>query len=472
VQASRSRSSQNHYILPKKVSCQNPLKQFIFNDMQKFLLLSSILIILLMNIETHAQTAKEFADIWEKNHISNIAPSNVRHKDLQKYLAQLKELGLKVEEVGRSYGNREIYQIEWGKGTTKIFLWSQMHGDEPTATSALIDMFAYLQKNGDKKWVKKFEETFTIRAVPMLNPDGAELYQRRNLQGIDINRDAVDLKTPEGQLLKKLRDEWSPQIGFNLHNQQALTTAGDSTRQAAISFLAVSGSPTGTTNAGNERSKRIIGAMTFALNQFIGGYIGRYDEDYNAVAFGDNFSAWGTPVILIETGALYGKDEMFLVKMNFVAFLTALQSIADGTEAKLSAANYDLLPLNTSGKIVYFMFRKATVINFADETIVPFAADVAVNMERRRAAFVAPTYIRDIGGLSTLTGLEEYDASNFYLVPRFGKLKTGEAGEFLFYKKSRQIDWKTPNLETAIPPDAIFSQGKWFKGEGVLSKKN
>ena len=440
--------------------------------MQKVLLFFATLLILLMNIETSAQSAKDFAEIWDKHHISNILPSNARHKDLQKYLAQLKEAGLKVEEVGRSYGNREIYQIEWGKGATRVFLWSQMHGDEPTATSALIDMFFYLQKNGDKKWVKKFEETFTLRAVPMLNPDGTELFQRRNLQGIDINRDATNLKTPEAQLLKKLRDEWSPQIGFNLHNQQGLTTAGDSVRQAAISFLAVLGNPSGITNAGHERNKRVIGAMVLGLNQFISGYIGRYDEDYNGVAFGDNFSAWGTPVILIETGGLYGKDEMFLVKMNFVAFLTALQSIADGTEQKLSPVNYDLLPLNTSGKLVYFMFRKATVVNFSDETITPFVSDVAVNIERRRAELVAPTYVRGIGEALGQTGLEEYDASDFYLVPRFGKLKTGQPGEFLFYKKSRVIDWKTPNLETAVPPDAIFSQGKWLKGEGVLQKKN
>ncbi len=455
-----------------KLSCQNPLNRFIFNNMQKVLLLFATLFILLTNIAIKAQSAKDFAEIWEKNHISNILPSNTRHKDLQKYLTQLKEMGLKVEEVGRSYGNREIYQIEWGKGATRIFLWSQMHGDEPTATPALIDMFAYLQKNGDKKWVQKFAETFTIRAVPMLNPDGTELYQRRNLQGIDINRDATNLKTPEAQLLKKLRDEWTPHIGFNLHNQQGLTTAGNSTRQAAISFLAVLGNPSGITNAGHERNKRIISAMTIALNQFISGYMGRYDEEYNGLAFGDNFSAWGTPVILIETGALYGKDEMFLVKMNFVAFLTGLQSIADGIETRLSPINYDLLPLNTSGKIVHFLFRKATVVNFADPTITPFSADVAVNMERRRAEQIAPTFVRSIGDLPALKGLEEYDAADFYLVPRFGKLKAGEMGEFLFYKKSRRIDWKTPNLETAVPPDAIFSQGKWRTGEGILSKKN
>jgi hypothetical protein len=155
-------------------------------------------------MNTIAQTPAELVEIWEKEHVTTILPSNVRHKDLQKYLEGLKKIGLKVDEVGRSYANREIYQIEFGSGPLKVFLWSQMHGDEPTATSALIDMFTVLQTNRDKDWVKKIESALTIRAVPMLNPDGAEFYQRRNLQGIDINRDAQSLQTPEANLLKKL----------------------------------------------------------------------------------------------------------------------------------------------------------------------------------------------------------------------------------------------------------------------------
>src|SRR5687767_2781777 len=170
--------------------------------MKSALTLSLLFIILLMN--TNAQTPAELVDTWDREHVTTIFPSNVRHKDLKKYLDGLKKIGVKVDEVGRSYANREIYQVEFGRGPLKVFLWSQMHGDEPTATSALIDMFTILQKNRDKDWVKRIEEKMTIRAVPMLNPDGAEAFVRRNLQGLDINRDAINLKSPEAQLLKKL----------------------------------------------------------------------------------------------------------------------------------------------------------------------------------------------------------------------------------------------------------------------------
>ncbi len=393
---------------------------------------------------------------------------------MQNYLEQLKKLGIKVEEVGRSYANREIYQMEWGKGKTKVFLWSQMHGDEPTATSALVDMFAFLQNNREKiEWVKKLEETLTIRAVPMLNPDGAELFQRRNMQSIDINRDALDLKTPEGNLLLKLRNEWQPEIGFNLHNQQYLTTAGRTNKQAAISLLAVLGNGENKTNDGHERNKRICGLIAGALNQFIPGHIGRYDDEYNPRAFGDTLSSLGTPVILIETGGLHGRDEMYLVKMNFIAFLTALQSLVDGSEKTANPIVYETLPNNSSGRIFNIIFRRANIINYR-KTDAPFVADIAVNAERRRAQFLTPTYIREVGDLTVYEGLDEYDVSEFYLLPRDGLLSVGSMGEFLFYKRTRQIDWKIENLSEFVqqnPPDAVFSINRWLKGEGVVPKR-
>jgi hypothetical protein len=331
-------------------------------------------------------------------------------------------------------------------------------------------MFAFLQKNRDKDWVKKFENTFTIRAVPMLNPDGAEVFQRRNLQNIDINRDARALETPEAKLLKKLRDEWLPDIGFNLHNQNSLTTVGNTNRQATVSLLAVSGNAEGKSNEGHQRNKRLCAVMTTALDEFVKGHIGRYDDNYNPRAFGDMISAWGTPVILIETGAFHGKDEMFLVKLNFVAFLSALNAIADGSEKKADPGVYERLPFNDSGNLFNVIFRKANVINFA-QSPEPFTADVALNADRRRAGENTTFYVQEIGDLSLNTGLDEYDAKDFFLVQKKGFLRIGASGEFLFYKKTRRMDWKAEDLEKAFPPDAIFSQGKWTKGEKLLKKK-
>ena len=432
------------------------------------LLLSLIILTVSMNIT--AQSAKDLAEIWEKNHVTRMMPSDVRHKDLVTYLDGLKKLGLKVDQVGRSYGGREIYQVEYGHGPLKVFMWSQMHGDEPTATSALIDMFTYLQKHRSKDWVKRIEDNLTIRAVPMLNPDGAELYQRHNLQDIDINRDAVNLKTPEAQLLKKLRDDWQPAVGFNLHNQNALTTVGNTHKQAAISLLVVYGDAAKTPTEGLQRNERVAGAMVRSLSQFIPENIGRYDDEYTASAFGDNFSGWGTPVILIETGALYGKDEMYLVKMNFVAFMTALTSLADGSEKTSSPDAYLALKENSSGSVYSYIFRAANIVNPADPQ-KSASADIAVNLQRRRASFAPATAIRDVGNLNGGTGLEEYSAEGFNVVQRFGNLKPGELGELLFYKKDRQVDWTSINLDTDFPPDAVFSGGKWTKGQGIVPRK-
>jgi len=429
------------------------------------------LVFLVLPINTHAQTSAEFARIWEKEHVSNILPSNVRHKNLKNYLDGMKKTGIGVEQVGQSFLRREIYQVEFGEGPLKVFMWSQMHGDEPTATSALIDMFTILQRNRDKDWVKNIEKTVTIRAVPMLNPDGAERYTRRNEQGIDINRDALNLKTPEAQLLKRLRDGWSPAIGFNLHNQNALTTAGQTNKQAAISFLVVFGDAEKTTSEGHKRNRRLTSAMVSALQPFISEHIGRYGDEFTPTAFGDNFSAWGTPVILIETGALHGKDEMFLVKMNFIAFLTVLKSLADGGEKSVSPVNYESLPNNSSGRLFNFIFRNASIIDRTSRPNNVLVADLGVNVERRRAELTSPAYVRQIGDLSTFAGLEEYDSGSFNVVGRFQKLKTGSFGELLFYRKNRQIDWTSREIEKQFPPDAIFSLGKWIKGEGVMPKE-
>ena len=49
--------------------------------------------------------------------------------------------------------------------------------------------------------------------------------------------------------------------------------------------------------------------MEKVLSDFIPGHIGRYSDDYEPRAFGDNFQTWGTSTILIETGGWKGDPE-------------------------------------------------------------------------------------------------------------------------------------------------------------------
>ena len=206
-----------------------------------------------------------------------------------------------------------------------------MHGDEPTATAALFDVLHYIQANRTAPHVAQILDRLTLHVVPMLNPDGAERPQRRNAQGIDINRDALLLQTPEGRALKALRDRINPPIGFNLHNQNWRTSVGRTGKPAAMSLLAVSFDEARSDNPGRIRAKKVASVIRDAMEPLAPGMIGRYEDDFEVRAFGDNLTKWGTSVVLIETGPYPGPDpDRALVRMNFVALLTSLDALASG----------------------------------------------------------------------------------------------------------------------------------------------
>jgi hypothetical protein len=236
-------------------------------------------------------------DAWpQRRFVATSAPC-LRHAELVERLRALEGRypgRLVLEEVGRSVQGRAIHLATLGTGPRRILLWSQMHGDEPSATPALVDVADTLL-GSDAPEARAILDGLTLLMVPMLNPDGAERYGRRNAQAIDINRDALHLSTPEGRLLKAVRDRLEPELGFNLHDQNRRTTVGDTGVLATISLLAVSGDAQGTVTPGRARAKRVCSAIARTLEPFVPGGIGRYDEDWNPRAFGDNLTAWGTP---------------------------------------------------------------------------------------------------------------------------------------------------------------------------------
>jgi len=286
----------------------------------------------LMSVSAVAFDPPALWETWSESRFESTDAPCLMHAGLMKSLQALQARypdHIRLEKAGKSHQGRSIQLLSIGRGDKKILLWSQMHGDEPSATPALLDIAGFLAANAEEPAIRLILENFTLLMIPMLNPDGAEVYTRRNAQGIDINRDALMLATPEGRILKHVRDEHEPMLGFNLHDQDRRTSVGNSGKVAIMAVLAVSGDVANTLTPGRKRTRRACAAIVEATAAYIPGGMARYDEDWSPRAFGDNITAWGTPVVLIESGGLPpGNGYAQLTRLNFVAILTVLQGLA------------------------------------------------------------------------------------------------------------------------------------------------
>jgi murein tripeptide amidase MpaA len=126
----------------------------------------------------------------------------IRFKDIEDVLKKYTQ-AFRLLQIGTSEQGRPIYQLKIGTGNKKVLLWSQMHGNESTGTKALFDLFNCLLSAREKE-IAAILESCTLLFIPMLNPDGAEVYTRVNGNNVDLNRDAVDLKAKESKILRKV----------------------------------------------------------------------------------------------------------------------------------------------------------------------------------------------------------------------------------------------------------------------------
>ena len=363
------------------------------------------------------------ARVWDAENISPDHSPLVDHAQVTSWVKALPRDLFTVREAGASVEGRAIYHVKAGTGPMPVLLWSQMHGDEPTATSALFDIFKYLETHRSEPLAARILERLTLHVVPMLNPDGAERFQRRNAQGIDINRDALNLVTPEARLLKQLRDELKPAVGFNLHNQSWRTGIGKPMRPATISLLSVAYDEARTVNAGRLLTKKLAAVVRGALEPLIGDRIGKYDDSFEVRAFGDNITLWGTPVLLIETGPYPDENaDPLLVRANFVAILSALDALATGAVHDADPRRYDSLPMNDSG-LAYWLIRGGMVLR--GDGSPPIRADVSMNVQRRvmfwgdnrRRGVTWPVSIDDFGDLRNTPALFTIDATGLIVAP-------------------------------------------------------
>lgn len=320
--------------------------------------------------------------------------------------------GFRVDEAGRSAEGRQLRHVAWGEGKTRVLLWSQMHGDESTASMAIADLFRFLGEHPDDPIVQRLRTGATLDFLPVMNPDGAARFQRRNAQGIDINRDARRLASPEARALHDLRERLEPDFGFNLHDQDVGTRAGDSGRGTAIALLAPAFNEAREVNASRARAIEVAVAIRSVLEPYIGGHIAKWDDTFNPRAFGDLTQRAGVSTILIESGGIEGDaQKQRLRKLNFLALVGALDAIATRSYAGLPHAPYDTLPENAAAWPDLLIAGGTLAIPGQPKA----KADVLVDFDRplleRGGTLV------DVGDLEGRHARRTIDASGLYIVP-------------------------------------------------------
>ncbi|RPI06851.1 MAG: peptidase M14 [Ignavibacteriae bacterium] len=360
--------------------------------------------------QTAQQIARELFETYDSYKFAEIQSCRITHAELLKWLRPLKDQPLlKKLPLGTSGEGRTVSLYTVGDGPVKVMLWSQMHGDEPTATMALLDIFNFFTVHQDHVVTKTIREKLTLLIIPMLNPDGAERFTRRTAQLVDINRDALALETPEARILRDVCNKYQPDYGFNLHDQDPRLTVGTTKKISAMALLAPPVDEAGTDTPVRARAKKVASLLAQLFALFIPGQIAKWDDTYEPRAFGDAIQSWGTSTVLVESGGWKGDPNKFFIrKLNCIALLSALYAIATGETAQADAGIYEQIPVNM--KLACDRIIRNAVLQLNNQT-APLKVDIGINIDTRKNASADSleqvATIVEIGDLRTFIALEE-----------------------------------------------------------------
>ena len=377
-----------------------------------------ILFLVVNNMLAQNFSVNDLYNNYEQFKETTLTAKRFKHADILPLIEKIaKQKYFKLERLGYSVEKRPINMLKIGSGKTVVLAWSQMHGDEPTATMALFDLFNFFSDTTQfKNFKAELLENLTIYFVPMLNPDGAEKFTRRNALKIDLNRDALRLQSPESRILKRLQKRLKPVFGFNLHDQGYLNSVGKTFKSATISVLLPAFNFDKDINNVRSQGMKVIVDMFKNLSVFIPGHIGKYDDSFEPRAFGDNMVKWGTSSILIESGGWKNDyEKQFVRKMNFIAILSAFNSISSKSYNNNNIENYFSIPDNDN--YLFDLVIRNIKTKIKDTTIV---LDLGINRIENTDKDRTPYFrgnITEIGDLSTFYGNEDYCFDSLQVKP-------------------------------------------------------
>ncbi|QIY85082.1 peptidase M14 [Chryseobacterium sp. NEB161] len=324
-----------------------------------------------------------------------------------------------IELIGRSSLGRPIYLLSLGKGPLKVAAWSQMHGNESTATLAMLDLLAIFENHPDIK--EKLFDLIQLDFIFMLNPDGSEVWTRRNAYDIDINRDFLRTSSTEMKILKKQILENNYDYLLNLHDQRTIFTT-DGVHPATLSFLSPSENKDRDITENRKKSMAVIASVFLQMKQTLPNRIAKYTDEFYPTSCGDNFMKAGIPTILFE-GGFYENDlersktREFYTEAIYYS-LKAMSVLQGGT---LGYETYFDIPQNRESH--FDIIYRNVKLNTEFDCVLDIAVQYREIMDNDNRLTYVP-YVIEVGDLNHKKGWQEIDCTDkkFVSLKKFPKL--------------------------------------------------
>ncbi|MBM7095745.1 hypothetical protein JSY36_08265 [Bacillus sp. H-16] len=164
------------------------------------------------------------------------------HTKLEQIDERDRDNRMELEVVGHSAKyDHPIYVAKFGDADSdnpKVFLQTQIHGDEQAGTEAAVSLIHNLAMSNNRD-IRDILDNVTVWILPMLNPDGAEIIdveqgqskQRRNFQEWTPEEWGLSADTPapwyhgtdqaSGELGYDVNRDFHPDLSFELSEEDA-----------------------------------------------------------------------------------------------------------------------------------------------------------------------------------------------------------------------------------------------------------
>ncbi|MEN6321371.1 MAG: M14 family zinc carboxypeptidase [Syntrophaceae bacterium] len=170
---------------------------------------------MLVQFASYAQTLRTPAERSGFTQISS-------YEEMVKFIRQLDEYSglMSVESFGKSVSGRDLFVMKFSRSgipanqpKIKILIHAQQHGNEQSGKEGAL----LLAKELVKPQYAYLFDRIDLMLVPQVNPDGSEKNERKNSNGVDLNRNHLIMTEPEVIALHQLFDKYLFEVTLDVH---------------------------------------------------------------------------------------------------------------------------------------------------------------------------------------------------------------------------------------------------------------